>query len=302
MSRPSTGASAPSPRSITCSRVSRQFAGRRCATVSVVACLAAANSAGAAGYEGFDYPPGSAAEPVLSGGSGFSSRNWTFGQGTPAVRPGSLSHPTGTLLTGGHQIQGVGPFSIARQIAERPGVAGGEFWVSFLMRRGPTPAPFPSPAFGWSGLVMMTDGGAGMFVVAEPGGGPGDGSFKIGTGDDFNAAVSGVPWEPDRDYFLVARFQIGEGNDPATLWVNPPPGTMPPAGGVTFAGADFGRNGPRLEFHAAVPEGVVTSFDEIRFGSSYAEVAPLVPEPATVLPAVGLLAAAAAGRLRRRPA
>ena len=126
-------------------------------------------------------------------------------------------------------------------------------------------------------------------------------SLEIGNG--YSRTVAETPFEPDRDYFLVARFEVGEGNDPATLWINPTPGVAPTTGGVDFTAGDTpGDLGSRgnlyLAFESFVPTGAVTHFDELRTGTSYAEVAPIVPEPAAVLPVA--VVAFLAGLRRRR--
>jgi hypothetical protein len=80
------------------------------------------------------------------------------------------------------------------------------------------------------------------------------------------------------------HLQFREGNDLATLYVNPTPGATAPAGGVTYSGLDMPVLNPLLDFHGIDnPQPQVTfSFDELRVGDSYAEVAPVVPEPASV--------------------
>ena len=241
-------------------------------SVVITLISSAAPSARAAAYEGFDYPLGTLGENRF-GGYGFRDY-WRAGTDRTEIVAGSLSDPTGTLLTSGNHVSGEGLFAISRPITERPGDAGGEFWVSFLMRRD-------TASMGWSGLQIQASDSAGAgFFILEPGGGPGDGSLVISNGSDPIAAVSGVPFQPNRDYFLVARFQLGQGNDPATLWVNPAPGVVPTEGGATFTLGDLGNSSPHLTFHASVPGGVVTHFDELRTGRSYAEVAPVAPEPA----------------------
>ena len=216
---------------------------------------------------------------------------WNVLNGSPRIEAGSLGDPTGTLPTAGNRVQGTGPFGLTRDTADRPGATGGDYWLSFLMRR--------SGAGGYSGLMLWSFSPSSEFVfIGEPGNPPGDGTLTIGHDDV--AGFSGVPFEPNKDYFLVARFQMGPGNDAATLWVNPAPGTTPPAGGVTYTGSNLGTGTWSMQFQVVVPSGVVTRFDELRFGRSYAEVASVVPEPTAVLPAAGLLLIAAARRRRPR--
>ena len=262
------------------------------ATLVTLAALAAANPARAAAYEDFDYPANTTHD-TWAGGTGFVPAAWRDRTGgAPAARAGSLSDSTGTLLTGGNRVDHPLQFSLARTIGEQPGLAGGAFWVSFLMRRGGGTA-------GSSGLLIERSAlGPLAFFIGEPGSGPGDGSMVISNGNDPQAVSSGVPFEAGRDYFLVARIDLREGNDPATLWVNPVPGVEPTSGGVTFALGDLGAGFPSLAL-TSTAVGAATSFDELRTGASYSDVAPVVPEPATALPAGAILAAALARRRRR---
>jgi hypothetical protein len=238
-------------------------------TLLVASLIASTPMAGrAAAYEGFDYPVG-AMPANSSAGNGFLA-GWSYTNGVaPGVVAGSLSDPTGTLLTSGNHVAAPGYFEMVRQAREKPSQTGGEFWVSFLMRR-------TGEQRGWSGVLMRTGGAEDDYFIGEPGGGPGENSLVISNGSDPAAAVSGVPFETGRTYFLVARFQVGAGNDPGTLWVDPTPGVMPTTAGTTFTLGNFGGNAPIMDFQA-VPFGTTTTeFDEIRTGFSYADVAPVV--------------------------
>ena len=267
------------------------------ALFAVVLIVSAPGFARAGAYEGFDYPVGPAPREGLTGGSGFRT-GWLLSEHQrQSIVAGSLSDPTGTLLTTGNHLRGASFFSLSRPLTERPGTPGTEFWVSFLMRRESVPAGFSA----FSGIHLQpNDTTAGFFIrtagrplAADP--------LEIGNG--FSRSFADVPFEANRDYFLVARFQAREGNDPATLWVNPTPGVTPTTGGVDFLATDtrgdLGIAGQLyLAFESFVPTGVVTHFDELRTGATYAEVAPAVPEPAAVLPAAAL--ALVVGLRRRR--
>src|SRR5207237_1129423 len=69
----------------------------------------------------------------------------------------------------------------------------------------------------------------------------------------------------------------------------------PPPGGATYTGTDLGTGPLLMQLQAAVAPGVVTTFDELRLGRTYAEVAP-VPEPLGAVPAAALLLLAAPRR------
>jgi hypothetical protein len=107
---------------------------------------------------------------------------------------------------------------------------------------------------------------------------------------------SGVPAVANQTAFLVAHFQFREGNDLATLYVNPTPGVLP-TGGVTYSGRDQPVVNPAPGFTAFSVQPATFAFDELRVGDSYFEVAPAVPEPAPVA-AAGVALILLAGRRR----
>lgn len=96
--------------------------------ILLLATLFAATTAHAAAYEGFDYPV-RAAPATWTGGTGFPA-GWVTSNTFPVVTAGSLSDPTGTLATSGNRVEG--QFSLARAVGDRPGIAGGEYWISQL--------------------------------------------------------------------------------------------------------------------------------------------------------------------------
>lgn len=156
---------------------------------------------------------------------------------------------------------------------------------------------------GFSGLLLDTAlsrqfPSTGLYFIGEPASGASDGTFVVSNANAPQDVSTGVPLVAGQDYFLVTRFRIGEGNDPATLWVNPTPGVVPSEeAGVTFTGSDFGTDFPVARFWNSAPGGV--SIDEFRAGDSYADVAPVVPEPAAPVAALAALTLLARRRRRR---
>jgi hypothetical protein len=175
------------------------------------------------------------------------------------------------------------------------GTPGTEVWLGWLQR-----ADVVIP--GHHGLLLAepTDeigSWRGTYFIGEPGTGPGNGTYVIGKGgDDLNVASSGVPVVPGATAFLVAHLQFREGNDLATLYVNPAPGSLPATGGVTYSGLDMPVINPIISLRGSF--GATYAFDELRVGPTYASVAPLVPEPAGALAA--FITSAALLRRRRR--
>ena len=261
-------------------------------------CSFCAGPAFGAARESFDYPAGPF--NVQNGGSGFAG---PWGGLGGRVAAGSLSDPSGLLATSGNHIEDDNPFDVfvpQRKLAGVVGTPGTELWLGFLLRRDRDEP-------GWFGLRLWRQSGpgegeGGAYFIGEPGSGAANGTWGVGRPvDDTSFLSSGVPFVPNQTAFLVARVQFTAANDPITLFVNPTPG-VEPTGGVTYTGTDFQ---PFLEptlFVDASNNGatnVVFSFDELRFGSSYAEVAPLVPEPSSAL-ALPALAAIGLARRRRR--
>ena len=138
-------------------------------------------------------------------------------------------------------------------------------------------------------------------IFGEPGGGPGDGTYVVEqAGNDFAAVSSGVSVVPGRTDFLVAHLQFRDGNDLATLFVNPAPGAAEPSGGVTYGGLDMPVLNPLVQLLGASDNtGVTSAFDEVRFGDTYAAVAPAAPEPACGALFLGAMALGLGRRDRR---
>ena len=252
-----------------------------------------------AARDSFEYPVGQFGP--ANGGTGFAGP-WGGLLGSQVVA-GSLSDPSGLLATSGNRIEDRNVFAPERKLAGTVGTPGTELWLGFLMRRDRDEP-------GWFGLQLRrqtapgsSEGGA--YFIGEPGSGAANGTWGVGQPvDDTSFVSSGVPFVANQTTFLVARIQFTAANDPITLFVNPTPGVLP-TGGVTYTGTNFqpfleptvALSGANHLFDPANP--TVFSFDELRVGSSYAEVAPIMPEPSSALM---LLALAATGLVRRRRA
>lgn len=262
--------------------------------VPLLAILAIAPPADADAYEGFDYPTGR--DVNMNGGSGFAPNGPFLGWiADGAIATGSLSDPSGTLATSGNHVAAPGA-SLHRRLQQVMGTPGTDVWLSWLQRSG-------SPQSGWHGLVIgnptLPHGSfTGVYFIGEPGSGPGNGAYVIGkAADDENVISSGVPVVADRTAFLVAHLQFHDGNDVATLYVNPLPGEAAPGAGVTYTGLDMPVVNPIVAFRGFQLD-TILAFDELRVGPTYASVAPPVPEPAGA--SLGALVASAALLRRRR--
>ena len=138
------------------------------------------------------------------------------------------------------------------------------------------------------------------------------GAATVAGGTNIQFANS-INFSAGQTVFVVAAYEFvpGAQNDIARIWINPDPVDFtlasPPAATLTAApGASVADSSANvLAFNlrnvntVGTPTGVM--FDELRFGTEWADVMPaVVPEPtAAVLLGCGLLAAGGR-RLRRR--
>jgi len=117
----------------------------------------------------------------------------------------------------------------------------------------------------------------------------------------------------DLTHLAVIKFDLGvagKGDDTATTWIDPTPGSAEGTNTPLNAGIDLSGDGQwsgTLESFV-VRGGRDISFDEIRFGDTFEDVTPAdvpegeIPEPCTlVLAAMGLMGIGRYAR-RRRPA
>lgn len=108
--------------------------------------------------------------------------------------------------------------------------------------------------------------------------------------------------------FVVGSYQFisGTGNDVSRLWINPTSATFgdeaaPTATLTSTGGTDIASiNSFLIRGASGSPGGV---FDELRIGSTWAEVTPAaIPEPSTYVAIFGALALGAVACVRRRKA
>jgi hypothetical protein len=135
-------------------------------------------------------------------------------------------------------------------------------WVGFLVN-----VPAPTPVTGYGGLSLY-DGNRQQVFIGDTGASNVWAFERTGQLQRFSEVLAGP-----KTCFLVCRIQFLEGDDEVTMWVNPEPGTRPPpeqAAAVSPAMVrDFHFN--RIRFCSAPTP---MSFDAVRFGTSYADVAP----------------------------
>ena len=230
----------------------------------------------AAAFESFEYSIGGLAG--ANGGAGWSGA-WQDGigiDGDGEVAGASVADASGLLYAaGGHGVlvDGVSDPVSYRNLSESLGADGTSVWVGFVLRPD-SPASFADDNYG--GLVLggdPEDGTGGLFIghhwgnVGLDTAGNGAGNFAAGV-----SAAEDVP------LFLTARIDFRPGNDVITLYVNPIPGVAP---GASF---DPDRVAVKTDLDLGTFNQVALiagqaaqqSFDEIRIGDSYGNVAPII--------------------------
>jgi T5SS/PEP-CTERM-associated repeat protein len=224
----------------------------------------------AAAYEGFDYAPAGAAIVGANGGNGFAGPWVDSGPADhAAIAAGSLAF--GGLATTGNHVSAVSRDdaigSIFRQFSDPIGDPGTTRYLSFVVRPDGT---LNEGVFnGLFGIDLP--GNPTSLFIGKPGGGALD-EFVLENFGGTQQHASGVTAVVGEEYLLVLRADFADGNDSFTLYINPEPGLPEPATGTIMNDSDVGLvNGVFLLSTGAF------SIDEIRLGSSYADVVPAVP-------------------------
>ena len=197
----------------------------------------------------------------------------------------------GNLLTEGNRAYTTSTNAIAgltRNFTSPIGAAGTTRYYSFLLRPEGTVG---AGAFeGFFGVTLETavdpevytgKPGAGAltnYVIEDRGGG------------DQRASL--VPVVAGQTSLLVVKAQFGQAADTFTLYVNPTPGGAEPASGIVKTS----NTGDGLGF--TLYSTGEFSIDELRLGETFADVTPVVPEPAGATVLLGVATALLARRWR----
>src|SRR5713101_44508 len=223
-------------------------------------------------YEGFNLT-----FPAYNSGAGFSGA-WATG-GFNAFASGytangkSLSYineqgNSAALQTSGGSVSGEAFSAIngaVRHLAQSLGVNNTTVYVSFLIRPNGT---LNDGVFnGFFGLTLNGSLGNDLFI-GKPGGGAEE-QYVLETRGGFGQVPSGTPTVVGQTTFLVLKAQFLPGNDVFTLYNNPTPGAPEPTSGVVKTDLDLG-----LVSTVGIYSTGAFTIDEIRIGTTYAEVAP----------------------------
>ena len=246
--------------------------------------------------ESFDYAAGPLAGN--NGGTGFSAAWINRGTGATVTAPG-LTY--GSLSASGNKALGATSISVARTF-DSTGLTGdgATYWFSYLFAAPDTVSTGTSA----SGLSFFSDvNGAysqagGFYLNCDV---TSSTNMKLDTriGGAFGPSVDvpGTNYHSGDPMLIVGRIAFSDqaNQDTLEVWLDPPLTGSAPTGSptVSYLNGNWGAVAPAdtavywTKYNA--PDRVI---DEIRLGTSFADIAP-VPEPGTL--GLALLAATAAG-------
>jgi hypothetical protein len=196
------------------------------------------------------------------------------GETNYTIVAGSLSDPSGLLLTSGN--------SVHTASTNNSFFAAGR-WNVYTVLPAKTNA---NPTY-YSILIRPdnlgnTNGAAYLDIFGQPNNnnllaGYLFGGSTWGIQSSTNQNLSGVPVVSNQTAFLVVRANYAPGGSPSTilLYVNPTPGAPEPA--TADATNIFTESGEQNGLALVVQNGAAATFDEIRVGTNYADVTPAVP-------------------------
>jgi autotransporter-associated beta strand protein len=243
--------------------------------VAAVVCAPPAHGAPIA-YDGFDYPAGSSLAGQ-NGGQGFAGAWYTGGynvsQSASVLASGSLSYPS--LATAGNQVTTVAPSSIngvERDFASP--ISSGTIYLSFLLC--PEGTLDQGNSTGFFGVYLH--GSSNDLFVGRPGAGA-TGNYVLeqrgGNGTD-QSVSSGVPVVGQTEFLVVEAQLSSSGNDTFTLYANPTPGAPQPATGTVKQDLSIGTALGLVIYSLGA-----FNIDELRVGTTYADVTPASAPPIT---------------------
>jgi hypothetical protein len=246
--------------------------------------------------EGFSYP----APTNLASGA---CDSWMGGNATNlGIVSGSLSYPGLTGLSGANSLHVLTVKStVDSNIFTASPVTSGSLYYSFLIR--------PSAAATNNSYITMLD----------PPGGPANGGGdalavyygtsltanqnRIGvrtTGGGSGASYSGTELTLNTTYFIVTKYAFnypGAGQSTVSIWVNPTVGGSEGTADATEGGTVISSIGV-VDFKAQTVAPGEWAVDDLRIGTTWADVNP-VPEPSTLaLLGLGVLGLVFARRMR----
>jgi hypothetical protein len=251
----------------------------------LAASIAVSSAAYAQSYDGFAYREFTALEENGGGDGWFTGDNWTQITGNFNVDAKSLVVSDSRLATSGNHVVSVGnTTSFAARKLAKPAPAQGEFWASVVV---------DANGFGgglsFSNTNAETNNNLNLFAAdfkSRPRFGfgiNGRNFIYVLDGQEVHYITELVPGAPNTQQnsppvLLVAKFDVTNGF--FTLWANPALGGASPQGGIVVAkDVPFNRSGSRfsndVSFVAVFANWAGVQLDEVRLGTSFADVAPV---------------------------
>jgi hypothetical protein len=260
------------------------------ATVSVLlSCIMVGSKTSAAltAYEPFNYTNVGGDLNGQSGGGSLGFTDAWSGNTSYNIGNGSLPSPVLPFPTSGNDMTTVafgGNRDIVRTLTTPLGADNTPAYVSFLMR--PEGILHQGAFDGWFSVSLR---------------GSHQTNVVMGSNDFYYLEVSGTSSATTttavvgQTNLFVLRFDFTEGVDPVRLYINPQPGAPEPAvANVSQINLDVDA----INLIDLTGSGA-NSIDEIRIGTTYADVTPL-PEPSTVNTAIVAMSLSLCGLRRTR--
>lgn len=232
-------------------------------------------------YESFDYAPGTDLAD-LDGGTGFGTRAWASDPDLSWMTNGSLSYPglatVGNAVATSPSIDFTGNTPIRRISSPLTGVNGQTTWSSFLLRIDSAEGVGTEDDLAW---FQMRPSGAGMGVrvgIWADGGG----QMVFGLSNTSGVkTLSNVTLSTGQTYLVVASILWSNaGDETVSLFVNPALGAEPLVPNLSYS-LDFGVLAiERIGLQSSMHTPSTTIFDELKIGTSFADVISVaIPEP-----------------------
>lgn len=272
----------------------------RCAQIVWLMCIAAVaavSSRAQSVYEPFAYT-GSSSLTGQSGGTGFSG-GWQYSSGTaPTVNGSGLS--VSSLVTSGNAVSFSGAGEMNRSSTASIGVAGQTVWLGLLLRENSSGVSSNNYAGFTIGDSNTPSGAQRLFV-----GFIGNQLGVVNYNGDFSGSASyaAINATANATYFAAIELTFSTATQATlNLYINPTPGGSPgtPINGTPISQSFLNTN----TFSLVSSNGLSTTYDEIRIGSSFASIAPsAIPEPSTyaLWSSLAALGGALVWRRRRLP-
>ena len=247
-------------------RVRAYNAGGSSANTATASATTQAAPSGLVAYDGFAYAVG---QPIAgqNGGTGWTGAWTSETSGTVVASSLVASAPADTLSTTGAKITvGASNGPSSRTLSQTLGADGTTIWSGVLMK-----LDFPGQ-YDWS---RFTIGDLSIQAYSNLDDWSATASNGFGTyyfNQSFAPAVTG------NTYFLVVKqtFNVTSGQDNVQIYLNPTPGTEPSVGSAlvnTTIDSQYLNTFSTIRLTASYNS--AASFDEVRLGTTYADVAPI---------------------------